>query len=319
MAVMIDAAALEGFDALPAGPALAAALEEADPGALIGQDAAAWMRAGFRQRNHADWLLLRAIREACSARAGTTVRVEDDEFAPKIAAANLGWSTTTAATRLDLAVGILERMPALGERLCTGSLELAKATAFVTGLEGLGEAQCAEVLARLLDEAPDLPLGQLRDRILDAGYAVDRVWGPTRLAAATARARVTAETAPSGAVNLCGRDLPPELAQDAKARLRTLALAGRARLRAAGRKVGLGFVEARLFVRLMDGTQAGLPDTEIIAAVTNELSHLRATHDQDDDGPDEDGGPDDGGPDDGGPDDGGPDAGPSAGGPGDGG
>jgi hypothetical protein len=73
-------------------------------------------------------------------------------------------------------------------------------------------------------------------------------------------------------VNLCGRDLPPELAQDAKARLRTLALAVRARLRAAGRKVALGFVEARVFVRLMDGTHAGAPDAEVIAAVTTELT-----------------------------------------------
>ncbi len=124
---------------------------------------------------------------------------------------------TTACTRLDVAVGVLERMPALGERMRVGDLELAKATAFVTGLEGLTDAQCAEVLATVLDEAPELPLGQLRDRILDAAYAVDPVWAANRLAAATARARVTRESAPSGAVNLCGRDLPPDLAQDAAA------------------------------------------------------------------------------------------------------
>ncbi len=278
MTVVVDEAALEGPDVLPAGAELAAALDALDPAGTIGQDAAGWMRAAFRQRNHHDWLLLVTLREACSARAGTTERVELDEFAPKIAAASLGWTTGMATARLDVAVGVLERMPALGERMRAGALELAKATQFVTGLQGLTDAQARAVVAALLDDAPDLGLGELRDRILDAGYAVDQVWGANRLAAATARARVTAETAPSGAVNLCGRDLPPELAQDAKARLRTLALAVRARLRAAGHKIGLGFVEARVFVRLMDGTQAGLPDTEIIAAVTAELSHLPATH-----------------------------------------
>ena len=215
MAVMVDEAALDGFDALPGGPTLAAEVDAADPATLIGQQAAAWMRAAFRVRNHADWPLLRAIREACSARADTTHRVQLDEFAPTIAAANLGWSASAAATKLDLAVGVLERMPALGERMRRGELELTKAASFVTGLDGLTDAQCAEVLAKLLDEAPDLPMGRLRDRILDAGYAVDKVWGANRLAAATARARVTRETNPSGAVNLCGRDLPPEMAQDA--------------------------------------------------------------------------------------------------------
>ncbi|HEY2193382.1 MAG TPA: hypothetical protein VGH76_13945, partial [Actinomycetospora sp.] len=212
MAVVIDEAVCGGLDALPAGPALSAALEGLDPAGLTGEETAAWMRAWFRTRNHADYQLLRSLREACAARAGTTARVALDEFAPQIAAASLGWSSTTACSRLDLAVGVLERMPTLGQRMRSGELELAKATAFVTGLEGLTEAQCAAVLARLLDEAPELPLGKLRERILEAGYAVDPVWGATRLAAATARARVCTETNPSGAVNVCGRDLDPELA-----------------------------------------------------------------------------------------------------------
>ena len=119
MTVVVDEAALGGFDAQPGGPALAAAVEFLDPTTLIGQDTAAWMRAGFRVRNHADRLLLRALREACRARADITVRVAD-EFAPAIAAANLGWSTTTAGARLEIAVGILERMPALAERMRSG-------------------------------------------------------------------------------------------------------------------------------------------------------------------------------------------------------
>jgi hypothetical protein len=329
MAVVVDEAVCGGLDALPAGPALSAALVEVDPAGLTGEEAAAWMRAWFRTRNHGDWALLVSIREACASRAGTTVRVELDEFAPKIAAASLGWSVTKACTRLDLAVAVLERLPALGERMRRGDLELDKAAAFVTGLDGLTAEQCAEVFAMLLDEARDLPIGQLRERILDAGYAVDPVWGANRLAAATARARVSTETNPSGAVNVCGRDLDPDLAAAAKARLRALALAVRARLRAAGRKVALGFIEARVFVRLMDGTQAGADDAHVITAVFTELTTTRGRHDPDDDGPDDTGpsdsgpsdsgpnaaGPDDGGPDDGGPDDGGPDEG----GPGDGG
>jgi hypothetical protein len=39
----------------------------------------------------------------------------------------------------------------------------------VTGLDGLGGAQCAAVLAALLGEAAELPVGRLRERILAAG------------------------------------------------------------------------------------------------------------------------------------------------------
>ncbi len=326
MRAVYDEATLDRFSGLPTGPPLAAVLETLDPTTLDGQDTAAWMRAAFRVRNHADWLLLRSIREACSARADTTARVDLDEFAPKIAAASLGWSATMAATRLELAVGVLERMPALGEAMRVGRLEHAKAAAFVTGLDGLTDPQCRAVVAALLDQAPELTLAQLRERILDTAYAIDHVWAANRLAAATARARVATETAPSGAVNICGRDLPPELALQAKHRLRALALAVRARLRAAGRRVALGFIEARLFVRLMDGTHAGADDTQVIDAVTTELLNPTQPTPDDPDDPD-DGGPDGEGPDGPGPDDPGPDSpdgpdgggsdGPDASGPGD--
>ncbi|HEY2223808.1 HNH endonuclease signature motif containing protein [Actinomycetospora sp.] len=275
MAVMVDEAVLGGFDALPPGLALAAALHEVDPSALPGEEAAAWMRAAFRARNHQDWMLLRAVREACSARSGTTVRVQLDEFTPKIAAASLGWTTTMAASRLHLAVGVLERMPALGEAMRRGTLEAAEASAFVTGLEGLSDEQARRVVDTVLPDTPEMGLSELRARILEAAYAVDRVWGAARLAAATARARVSAETAPSGAVDLCGRDLDPNLAQDAKLRLRALALAIRARLRACGHQRALGFIEARVFIRLMDGTQAGAADDDaVIEAITTELATL---------------------------------------------
>src|ERR1700753_1765147 len=176
MTAVYDEATLDRFSGLPTGPPLAAVLESLDPTTLDGQDTAAWMRAAFRVRNHADWLLLRTIREACAARADTTLRVDLDEFAPKNAAASLGWSASAATSRLDLAVGVLERMPALGERMRVGALELSKAASFVTGLAGLTHAQCRAVVAALLGEAPELPLGQLRDRILDAAYAIDPVW-----------------------------------------------------------------------------------------------------------------------------------------------
>jgi hypothetical protein len=320
MTAVVDEAAVGGFDALPAGPALAAALEAEEPSSFVGEEAAAWMRGACRVRNHADWLLLVSIHEACRSRAGTTARAEFDEFAPKIAAASLGWTATMAAGRVHLAVGVLDRMPRLGEAMRDGGLDASEAQAFVTGLEGLSDEQARRVVDAVLPDVASLGLSALRERILDAAYAIDPIWGAARLAAATARARVTAETAPSGAVDLCGRDLDPNLAQQAKQRLRALALAVRAQLRARGRKIGLGFVEARVFIRLMDGTQAGAgDDTAIIDALITELAAdpSGATGDPNPDasGPDDDGPPDDDGGPDRGPDDRGPDDDPDGGSP----
>ena len=108
----------------------------------------------------------------------------------------------------------------------------------------------------LLGEAPELELAELRDRILDAAYAVDQVWAANRLAAATARARVSTETAPSGAVNVCGRDLPPDLAQ-AREAPPAGAGAGRAGPAAGGRAQGRAGVHRGPGVRAAHGRHPG--------------------------------------------------------------
>ena len=87
------------FHGVTPGVELGTRLAAVDPATLTGQDAAAWMRAAFRQRNHHDWQLLGAIQEACRSRADTTTRARVDEFAPHIAAAGLGWSPMTADRR----------------------------------------------------------------------------------------------------------------------------------------------------------------------------------------------------------------------------
>ncbi|MFC5064205.1 hypothetical protein, partial [Actinomycetospora atypica] len=141
------------FDGVTPGVELGAALAAVDPSGLVGQDAAAWMRAIARQRNHYDWQLLGAIQEACRSRADTTTRYRTDEFAPHIAAAGLGWSQTMAARRHELAYFARDAVPALGEAMRTGVLEEHKAGIFHSALEGLELEQCARVVEIVLPEA----------------------------------------------------------------------------------------------------------------------------------------------------------------------
>ncbi|MEJ2870698.1 HNH endonuclease signature motif containing protein [Actinomycetospora sp. OC33-EN08] len=300
------------FAEVAAGPVLAAVLAEVVPAALSGQHAAAFMRAAARQRNHDDAVLLRALQQACRARADTVERVHDGQFAPGIAAAGLGWSETMASTRYMLADHVFDRVPALGEAMDSGYLEERKAAIFASATEGLDDAQCARVVQIVLPEAGGLGYAALRERILEVARAVDPDWAAARLAAAVAAARVSARTAPSGAVDLTGHDLPPDLAQDAKLHLDALAGELRTRLVFLGSDIGLGFIRARLFLRLLDGTLAGADDHTVLDAVFTELCS-GIPRDPGDGPPDEpDGpGPDDPGPDDPGPDDPGPDDGPT--------
>ncbi|GLZ55830.1 hypothetical protein Acsp07_54470 [Actinomycetospora sp. NBRC 106378] len=295
------------FAGVPAGPALAAALARTPVAELPGQQVAAWMRATFRQRNHDDAVLLEAIRETCRSRADTCRRVRDDGFAPRAAAANLGWSAVTASARYALAVFVLDAQPALGAAMYEGVLEARKAEIFDAATEGLDENQITEVVRIVLPEAPGLAYQALRERILEVARALDPQWAAERLAAAVARARVATRPSPSGAVDLCGYDLPPDLAQDAKAHLDALAVGVQARLAWLGVDCGVGFISARIFTRLLDGTLAGLDDPAVQDAIVTELAGGNPPGHRPD-GPDTD--PDSPGPGDSKPDDGPDDQGP---------
>jgi hypothetical protein len=323
------------FDDIPAGPDLTGALDEVDMAALVGEDVAAGARAAARAANHADWQRLCYLYEMCRARAGTLTRSEEPDAA--VAAAAFGWSMAMATAELTLAVGALERLPALGEALQEGWLEQRKAAVFVTVLADLDDTQATTVVGDLLPEAPALPIQQLTHRVIEAAIAVDGQFAARRYAAARQRARLRTSISPAGTVGLSVHDADPDLAQDAYLHVQTLARAVRARLRRRGRRVRLGYIACHTLLRLSGITLLGADDDTVIATITDELDTDPDTPPQDtdpddtdpDDGPDDDGpsdsgpsdsGPDTGGPDDLGPDDSGPDdSGPDDSGPADGG
>jgi hypothetical protein len=274
-----------------------------DPAVLCGQDVEAALVAAFRADNRAAWARCRWLLEACRSRAGTTRRVLGDSRAGLIAAAALAWSPSMAAARLEFARQVLERLPALGEGMREGWLEESKAEAIVATVRELDDAQARRVVELLLGRAATLTHRELRRAAEKEAAAVDPGWSESRRAAAVARARVIARSAPSGAAELSGLDLPEDLALEAHAHVVALADAVRAAVRARGGDVGQGFTEAHVYLALLRPHLAGADDATIVAALTEEL--LNPTR-PDDDGPDpEDGGPEDGGPEDGGPEDGG--------------
>ena len=287
-----------------------------DPSTLSGWWADAAMVAAFRADNHAAWRRSRGLWEAARASAGTTVRVTERARAGKIPAASLGWSEQRGAAKIEFARQILVRLPALGEEMRVGRLEESKAEIFVSTVADLDDAQAREVVDRLLGRAPELTHGQLRARVEATAKAVDPGWAEARLAAAIARRRVSLRTAPSGAAELSGLDLPPIPAQDAHDRIVALADVVRDRLRALGCEAGQGLVRSEVLLVLTGPDGAGLVDDDVIDLVIAHLTSPGPDHGTGDGG----GGPDDGdgpdGSDDDGPDGGdddGPDGGPDGG------
>ncbi|MEJ2869924.1 DUF222 domain-containing protein, partial [Actinomycetospora sp. OC33-EN08] len=290
-----------------------------NPADCVGQDVERGLLAWQARLNHTAWRRLRWLWHTARARADLLVRGEPDARAVAVA---VGWSVSMAAARLELAEGALERLPRLGEAMRVGDLEEPKAGKFVVGLRDVTDAQARTVVDRLVDQAPRLGVWELEQAIAAAVKDVDPLGAENRRNAAVARARVTARTAPSGAVEIHGWDLDPVLAVPAYERVEALAEEVARRLTAAGQDVAVGRVTAQVFMRLLHGCPAGADDLAIVEYVTAELT-TPPPYDPDDgtgpdDDPDDDTGPDDpDGPDDGGPGDGGSDGPDADGGPGD--
>ncbi|MDL5160408.1 DUF222 domain-containing protein, partial [Actinomycetospora termitidis] len=301
--------------AVDSGPRMEAeALLRADPAELPGEQVDAGMGACFAAVNTAAWKLSRYVLECSRAKAGTLERVPARRRAGKVVAESLGWSESYAASRIEFARQVLERLPRLGAEMAAGRLEERKAAVIVDLVADLDDAQAREVVEEIIDAAAGLPYTALRQRVARVAAAVDPDWWERRRAAAVARRRVTLRSAPSGAAELCGLDLPEDPAQDAHDRIVALAAAARRRLARAGIRVSVGEVECEVMLTLTGPAGAGMYDLDVVDHVTTTFG---GPTDTDNNGGGPDHGPDDGpdgGPG-GGPEDpgDGPDRGPDSG------
>ncbi|MFC5066367.1 DUF222 domain-containing protein, partial [Actinomycetospora atypica] len=240
----------------------------------------AGMSAQFAAANTQAWQLSRWILECSRAKAGTTERIRSRRRAGKIVAASLGWSEGYASYRIEFARQVLERLPRLGEEMAAGRLEEHKARDIVDLVADLDDTQARAVVDKVLDAAPGLAFTALKQLVGREAAAVDPEWAERRRAAAIARRRVTLRSAPSGAVELSGRDLPEDPAQDAHHRIVALAHAVRQRLTRAGvLGASVGEIESEVMLTLTGPIGAGMYDLDVV-------EHVTAIFDHPDDDPD---------------------------------
>ncbi|WP_285655535.1 HNH endonuclease signature motif containing protein [Actinomycetospora sp. NBRC 106375] len=310
----IDQGVRVGREAEP-DATLVAALEGVSPGALTGEALGSYVRDCWRVHNRATATLFDALHHLGRAEADTCVRrPELDEFSRDEASALLGWSSTMAARRLNLADDLLVRLPEVGEALHAGWLDETKARTVSEWTADLSEDHAHEVCQVVLPEAPGLPVRALQERIESVIGAVDPGWAERRRKRAESRAQVLLSANPSGTATLSFVDAPAPDGIASQARIDALAAA----VRALGVLTPIKQLRLQVGMRLLDGSTAGVDDRSIAIqmaaeyhAATNPDDPDGGTHDAGPDDPTgddpDDGGPDDSGPDDSGPDDSGPD------------
>jgi hypothetical protein len=170
----------------------------------------------------------------------------------------LTMSECAAATWADLAVTLAWRLPATGEALQAGRIDLYRARRIAEATSMLSEQAAREVEAKVLPEAGRQTAAQLRERLRRAVIAVDPAAAERRRADAERQASVNLYADEDGTATLSGTGLPAELAAAAMAKITAMA---RAR-KAAGLGGGLDLHRAQVMIGLLLETLPPTPPAE---------------------------------------------------------
>jgi hypothetical protein len=191
------------LDGLGPGPELDALLEELSPAALVGEDLAAYLRGCARQQARCEARSLTAMHHLGRARAGTTQRYSGcDEFCGDEVAAVLCWSRSMAARKLGLAEDLELRLPAVGQAVWEGRLDLARAVRVCEGTRDLPDDLARHVGEVVLPVAAGMPVGELIERISQVAIELDPEWAARREARARRGGRLVLSANPSGTATL---------------------------------------------------------------------------------------------------------------------
>jgi hypothetical protein len=221
------------------GVPLSRLVEQAVAGELPGMsdDAVIGVAAAARRlRSRAEWLELKATEEFARRRWESDpapVRDKngrwrfngrDAEFAPDELAFQLTESPLAAQDRMDLALALRDRLPAMAGQLAAGRIDGYRCQLVHDVTAGLSAEHARQADARLAPEAPGLRYDGLRRRARKLAMMLDPESERERKERATRKkARVEVFGERSGNYALAGRELPVEEVLASKAHIRGLA------------------------------------------------------------------------------------------------
>jgi hypothetical protein len=194
-----------------------------------------------------------------------------------------------------LAFDLFLRLPALGEAMLAGRLDLHRAKAFIEWTEGLTDTQANQVCMELIPTAMTVVVGELVDQIKRGCLAIDPDWAEKKYKEAVKTRRVRGYRNADGTGTLGGYSQPIDRVAAACQRINSLARA----CKRAGDRRGIDLIRSDLYLRMLDGTFEAMTDRQIVDHVR--ANPLRDPTEVDDDGSGS--GPDAEEPGDSGPDD----------------
>lgn len=155
-----------GFDLIPPGPLLSAALAMIDRSKLNGYDLVRTLKAQERQVAHHQARAMADTVEISYTAPGTSEspagRIEEAaEFASDEIRAALTLTRGAAEKRMCLASDVRERLPLLWEMLDKGLLDLPRTMVIVRGVSHLTDTEARQIMETVAERAPMLTTGQL--------------------------------------------------------------------------------------------------------------------------------------------------------------
>jgi hypothetical protein len=136
---------------------------------MTDDETVAHLREWIRVRSEADAQILRGLEHFFRLRE----HIEDGKYAHDEIAAELSWTTRTAANQMDAAVNLVERLPDTVDALESGQLDMAKARAILRWTGPLPVEQAREVAAIVQDFAVGRTVTSVRQKLAREVVKVD--------------------------------------------------------------------------------------------------------------------------------------------------
>jgi Domain of unknown function (DUF222) len=155
----------------------------------------------------------------------------------------------------DLAITLTWRLPATGQALARGAIDLDRAKLIVETTSVLSEDQARAVENKILPTAGGLTRPFLRERLARAVINADPQGADRRRERAERQAKVSLYSDQDGTATLAGSKLPAVHAAAAMARITAIARA----MKAAGQAGGLDLHRAQVMIGLLLGTLPYIP------------------------------------------------------------
>ena len=201
-----------GIETMPPGPDLASALAGVDRSTLNGFELMVTLQARARQIAYEQAEYFADIVELTYSDFGGEGSQPDrssdpDEGIADELRAGLTLTRTAANYQLDIAFG-LNGLPAVGEALRRGSIDLAKARVFINETGHLLPHEAESVAGAGLEHASEMTTGQLGARLRRLGMEADPEAASGRYREGLDDRRVEKRSNPDGTAELWARQLP---------------------------------------------------------------------------------------------------------------